>query len=186
MIVDDMTVVDLPEDIGAFDGLQRNQKVFVLHTVAKALLCQDEVPPQLTASIEAAVATVFDRARAMVSWECKGEFEASNDDFPEAPSWRELVRTACRETRIWDDVSDIDEDKAGDWDLLLECLEGRVLWDRDWEMEEQLDADPKATRRVKRELGIDDDYYVNVPPDPTDEEAEGLLVELHNLTAEAR
>ena len=94
--------------------------------------------------------------------------------------------TACRETGIYNDLSDFDEDSSDDWDLLIECLEGRVLWDRDWELEEQLDIEPVAGRRVKRELGIDNDYFVAVPPDPTDEEAERLLKELRELTREAR
>jgi hypothetical protein len=65
-------------------------------------------------------------------------------------------------------------------------LEGRVLWDNDWEIDVCLDADPDIGRRMRRELGIDDDYFVAVPPDPTDAEVERLLGELCELTADAR
>jgi hypothetical protein len=65
---------------------------------------------------------------------------------------------------------------------LFDCLEGRLLWARDWEMEEHLDADPEASRRVKQELGIDADYFVAVPPDPSEEECERLVGELRELT----
>jgi hypothetical protein len=35
---------------------------------------------------------------------------------------------------------------------------------------------------VKKLLGIDEDYYVAVPRDPTEEEMEGILVTLRGLT----
>jgi len=97
-------------------------------------------------------------------------------------SWRELVLAAGRETGISADMSDFNENDPDDWDLLLDCLEDRLLWDRDWEMEDHLDADPETGRRLKQELGIDEDYFVAVPPDPTDEECERLLGELRELT----
>ncbi len=65
-------------------------------------------------------------------------------------------------------------------------LEGQILWDYDWEMEEQLDAAPDVSQRLKQEMGINDDYFIAVPPDPTDEEAERLLLELRELMAAAR
>jgi hypothetical protein len=70
--------------------------------------------------------------------------------------------------------------------LLLECLEDRVLWDRDWETDEQSDTDPEVSRPVKKMLGIDRDYFVAVPPEPSNEEAERLLSELPDMTREAR
>ena len=39
--------------------------------------------------------------------------------------------------------------------------------------------------RVKKLLGIDEDYYVAVPPDPTAEEMEGVLITLKGLTQDA-
>ena len=70
--------------------------------------------------------------------------------------------------------------------VLLDFLAGRVLWDSDWEMDEQLDADPDAAGSVKDRLGIDRDYFVDVPPEPSDAEAERLLAELRSLTRAAR
>jgi hypothetical protein len=35
-------------------------------------------------------------------------------------------------------------------------------------------------------MGINVDYFIAVPPDPTDEEAERLLADLRELSAEAR
>jgi hypothetical protein len=58
-----------------------------------------------------------------------------------------------------------------------------VLWDEDWKDNESLSgADPKASQAVKKLLGIDEDYYIAVPPDPTDEEMEGVWAALRGLT----
>ena len=48
--------------------------------------------------------------------------------------------------------------------------------------ESLLEADPKASLAVKKLLGIDENYYVTVPPDPTDEEMEGIWATLRGLT----
>ena len=67
--------------------------------------------------------------------------------------------------------------------MLVCCLADAVLWDEDWrDNESLLDADPKASRAVKKLLGIDEDYYVAVPPDPTDEEMKGVWATLRGLT----
>ena len=185
MIVDNLSIVDGPFDIAVFDRLQRNQKIAVLHAMAKGLLCGQEPAPRLTAAIEAAVATVFLQSHAMISLELDDEFDELEEDAPPHLSWCELILAAGREAEI-DDLPSVTEDDPDEWELLLDCLEDRVLWDCDWEMEEQLDADPDVSQRVKREMGISDDYFIAVPPDPTDEEAERLLLELRELTGEAR
>jgi hypothetical protein len=66
--------------------------------------------------------------------------------------------------------------------LLIGCLEDHLLWDEDWDMVDHLDASPEVARRVKQELGILDDYFVAIPDDPSDTEAERLLAELVALT----
>jgi hypothetical protein len=122
----------------------------------------------------------------MISLELDGELdETKGASTPQSPSWRGLIYAASREAKI-DELPSITEDDPEEWNLLLDCLEDRVLWDNDWAMVEQLDADPEVSQRVKREMGISDDYFVAVPPDPTDEEAERLLLELRELTADAR
>lgn len=171
---------------GPLDGLQTNQKITALHTVARALLCEDEPPPELTATIEAATAAVFDRCSTMLAMEVLGDIDTEFDIINDHPSWQAMIRNACRETGIFDDLPEVDDDSFEDWDLLLECLEGRLLWDSDWAMDEQLDADPEAGGSVKALLGIDPDYFVDVPPEPSDAEADRLLAELRALTRVAR
>ena len=45
-----------------------------------------------------------------------------------------------------------------------------------------MDADPKTSRVMKKLLGIDKDYYVDVPPDPSDAELEEIISTLYELT----
>lgn len=180
MLIDTVIIEDEPLASGAFESLQRNQKVFVLHRVGRALLCEDEPPPKLTAPIEAAVAAVFGCVRSMVAMELSGELAAG--DTAGTPSWRQMVAGACRENSISDEPIDVEDDDADEWDILLECLEDCVLWDEDWAMEEHLDVDPDAADRVKRFLGIEPDYFVAIQPDPSDAEAETLIAALRSLT----
>ena len=48
--------------------------------------------------------------------------------------------------------------------------------------ESLMDVDPKAGRAVKRMFGIDEDYYVAVPSDPSAKEMERVWVTLRGLT----
>ena len=48
-----------------------------------------------------------------------------------------------------------------------------------------MDADPKASQAVKNLMGIDEDYYIAVPPDPTEKEMEGVWATLRGLTQDA-
>lgn len=187
MIVDNLTVGDLDFEITVFDDLQKTQKIAVFHSIARALLCKAESPPRLTATLEAAVSIVYEHVRDMLFQEMEPGMDEPIEGFEgQLPTWRERVLAACGELQLADDLPACDSEDCDEWDLLVSCLEDCVLWDTDFEMQEHLDADPDASRRVKGELGIDDDYFVAVPPDPTDEEAERLLLDLQMLTGEAR
>ena len=88
----------------------------------------------------------------------------------------------CRERGI-EELLDAQSDDLDEWEVLIGSLAGEVLWDEDWKDSESLmDADPRAGRAVKELLGIDEDYYIAVPPDPTEEEMKGVWVTLRGLT----
>jgi hypothetical protein len=167
------------QEFGAppFDNLQPNQKLAVLAEVSSALLQEDRPMPRLTAVREAAVAAVYEAIMIWVEMEIDQAAEGL-----ESPTWRELILAACRERGI-EELLDAESEKIGEWELLVCCLTDAVLWDEDWrDNESLLDADPKASRPVKKLLGIDEDYYVAVPPDPTDDEMEGIWATLRALT----
>ena len=58
----------------------------------------------------------------------------------------------------------------------------RVLWgDRDFEDEELvLGLDPAVGRHLKRQMGIDRDYYTDVAPEPTDEQLALIIKKLRS------
>ena len=163
-----------------FDTLQPNQKLAVLAEVGSALLQESQPMPRLTAVREAAVGAVYEAIMPMVEMEIDQPPEGH-----ESPTWRELVLAACREQGI-KELLDPASEELDEWDLLISCLTDAVLWDEDWKDDESvLDADPKASRAVKKLLGIDEDYYVAAPPDPTEREMEGIWATLRTLTQNA-
>ncbi len=92
------------------------------------------------------------------------------------------LSAACGERGI-EELPDAQSEDLDEWDVLVASLADGVRWDVDWkDSESLLDADPKAGRMVKSLLGIDEDYYVAVPPDPTDEQMEGIWATLRGLT----
>ncbi len=190
MLVDELVCDELLTDIQVLEDLTRNQKIATYHAVARALLNEDEPPPALTAVIEGAVASVYRQVRGMIMWELDnpdddGVADLGFGELPEAPSWRELAIAAGRQVGF-EDLPEADETDFDEWDLLIVCLEDRLLWDQDWEMVDHPDAPPEVASHVKQELGIQDDYFVAIPRDPKDAEAERLLDELRSMTEDAR
>ena len=187
---------DYDAGIAVFDALQRNQKIAVLHGVFKALVLENVRAPRLTAIIEGTVAVVFENINDQVETELacldeddevddEGLFSAGDEPRYDGPTWREQIHQACREV-IDHDLPEVASTDQAEWKFLIDCLSDRILWDQDWAMVGQLDANPELGARLKQELGVDEDYFVSVPPDPTDEEAERLLKELRRMTPEGR
>ncbi|MCA9124491.1 MAG: hypothetical protein H6822_24995 [Planctomycetaceae bacterium] len=186
---------DYTADITIFDELQRNQKVAVLLGISRALLRENVTPPTLTAISESAVAVVYGNIYDRIVEEIETTYaddgmvefaESGSNSESLAPSWRELVLAACREVTKLDDLPAAESSEAEEWEFLIDCLRDLILWDRDWQMIEHLDVPPETGQRLKEELGIDDAYFVWVPPDPTNEEAAEMVMELRYLTPEGR
>lgn len=137
--------------------------------------------PKLTAFVESAVATVYEFAKVQVHNEI---------DDPElrrgTPHWRRLVLEAAREQVARDELPDDTNGDKETWTLLVKCLAGCVLWDNDYEWQESLDLPPDESRHLRATLGMDDDYYTDVPQDPPDDQSNLYLDALMGLTADAR
>ena len=180
------TLVDMVRDdteglwhfgIPPFDNLPPNQKLAVLAQIGNALLCKDQPVPRLTAVWEAAVGAVFEAIRVMVEMEIDQPAE-----WQLSPTWRARVLSAARERQIEELLDPTSGDLDG-WEVLIDSLKGDILWDEDWRYAElHLDAPPDQGQAVKTLLGIDDNYYVAVPPDPSEEELQGILAILKKLT----
>jgi len=178
--------------IRLFDELPWSQRLVLLEQIATYLFTKTREPLELTAVNEAAIGALFEHIR----WEIELEI-VLRSDAPQQPDthWRELVSAAyedCfREERVdvtveeWDDFSRpdvISEDREA-WSDLVESLANRILWDRDFEMEDLfLDESPEKTEIMKQYLGIDSDYFAAAAPDAvTDEAMERVYERLEEL-----
>ena len=108
----------------------------------------------------------------------------------EEPSWRSMVLSAHHaifgELCATDDDPEFDDGsitrplatcrEMGEWESLIEHLTDAVLWDRDFEMADSfLDIDPGVSQQRRRLLGIDDEYFTRVAPDPRPDEIASLV-----------
>jgi hypothetical protein len=152
-----------------FDELTLSQRLQLLEQVAAHLLTATRETLELTAVCEAAVAAIFAHVLVEVDW------EIDNDDRP-TTRWRSLILAAYAECFGDDAEDDFQVPEAtsierSDWELLVECLADNILWDRDFEMEEFLDASPEMSAMLKEHMGIDEDYYSAPAPDTSSEAA---------------
>ena len=163
--------------IEPFDKLRQGQKLTLMAQAGAALLHSSTPAPKLTAGLEATVAAVYELVRELVEMEI-GEPEL--EDGP--PGWRELVLEACEERQI-DDLPVVASDDPDEWDVLVACLAGCILWDDDWRLSAApVDAEADVSRATRKSLGTADDYYAASNPDAGDEEAAAALDTLAELT----
>jgi len=181
MIVDHLSDDDWEFGVPPFDDLQRGQKLFALYRVARALLQPDEPPPELTAFIEATVAVVYQHVLDMVVQEIE-----EPEFVGHFPSWRKLVCAAARQDDDIEEIPDETSNNKDDWELMIECLEGNVLWDNDFEAQDRLDADPDTSSNLKQVMGISENYYTDVAHDPPDDQINIYLFALKGLTPRGR
>lgn len=181
MIVDMLADDDADFGVTAFDQLQRNQKLVVLYRSARGLLHPNEPVPKLTAVIESAVAAVYEFAKDRVSEEID-----EVDSLDDTSYWRDLTLAASHQELELDEFPERGDPDKDTWLFLIECLSGCVLWDNDYESQAILDLPPEESRRFRTKLGIEDDYYTDVPPDPSDEQINLYVDALIGLTADVR
>ena len=201
------------EDAWAFgvklvDQLKTTQQISLMKHIADALLTQTEGTPELTSISEAAIYTIYQT----LLYEIESEIEdvrlvdanvSSDDEW--LSDWRVLAWKAYQETGedieefYFDDASPIDnaqsdrvrDDKIQDencldmeeWRWVVESLADNVLWDRDFEMDEDfIDAEPERSQLIKTELGIDQDYFSAIAPDAEEHDVQTTLASLRRLT----
>ena len=181
------SAIDCDSGIAVYDALSISQRIAVLHDVAKYLLTDTDQVLSLSAELEAAVAAVFVEIRDNVAIEI---------DFPsinrgQALSWRAAVRHAyddlfsasesgLPDEFISDDLPLPSNRDMSHWEFLIEALSDAILWDRDFEMADSfLDDDPGVSHTRRRLLGIDDDYFTSIAPDP-------LTDEVHQIVSRTR
>ncbi|AGA26051.1 hypothetical protein [Singulisphaera acidiphila] len=179
---------DFETGVAIFDRLQPNQQIAMLLLVGKALRDKSEPAPDLTAMTEGTVAAVFEHLRREVGVEIDVEDDVRREGPESADDITRLRRrilTAyrkCRDFTGFKPPTETSRDKEP-WEFMLDCFAYRILWDDDYKAGAFfLDAEPAKGRAKMEMLGIDPDYFIDIAPDPTDEELESTREQLRELT----
>ena len=176
-------------EVDAFDLLAWQQRLAVLADVGDALL-RDDVPMMgLWAWNEGAVAAIFENVRQSIEFEMSSElFEVSRDGEPKV--WRELLLDAASLKAAREPVLRPGQpvpskyEQVDYWNYAVGLVEGEILWDADYEDAANfLDASPDHRRTMDVILGVGEDYFTAVPPDPTEAELPAIWRRLKTLTA---
>jgi hypothetical protein len=166
-----------------FDRLQARQKLALLADVGHHLLCSTDPPPPLTGTNESAVAVLYKVIEDWVNMEVDDE-DAIREMAGEDPfDWRRSVLAAYCES--CPDDTEVPAESCRDieeWIQLVECLEAKVLWDADY-LDEDLYADqsPEAGQCLKDQMGVPDEYFRAVAPDPTDRDLDVVRRRIRGL-----
>ena len=175
-------------DVRVYDELPWPQRLWMLVLVGEALLLEHLAPPEFTAAAEGTIGAAYRAMRHSVTMEIEianasPEIAAEIDIY----RWRRMI-LACFDPPV-DPEEGLPDNSCSDsveWEILLTCLEDRVLWDEDWDMPEHfLDVDPETSRERRRRLDISDDYYMATVFDPREDEVPGLWERLRALTQRA-
>jgi hypothetical protein len=189
LVWDDIEQADEEFPIGTsvavFDSLVSGQQLALLYVVGQALSDDSIEAPVLTAHNEGTVAAVFGVLRQYVEIECGHD---------EATTFRASILKAYIECE-GDEPAEPDDDPlpgpgckdVGEWHSLLEGLEGRILWDDDFEMGHlYLDTPPPLASKLMKDIGIPRDYFMAIPPDPSEAEVEKVRKGLKLLVERKR
>jgi len=177
--IDDMYGYDdYTSGVETFDRLHSPQQLALLAEVASGLLTENYPPPELTAVRAATVAAVYSIMVILV----ETEIDSEQFDDPERDLREQLLAVYGT-----DDVDGKLPEPAcvdiGQWEGMIEAIQGRVLPDEDWDMEDLfMDASPERSAAMKAMLRISDNYFTDVPPDPSAAELENIRVKLNELT----
>lgn len=193
-----------PTGVVPFDSLEPQARIVLLRDIVQALTDPAVPTPDLTAITEAAVHAIYRFILHEIGIEIDFRRDLSHGlrDLPslvgyDPCSWRKLVLAAYLEGRELDGDTDRDDeddedeenldpdnDDMDEWELRLECLADQILWDRDWELDQIMDAPPEEARLLKQHLGIDEDYFLATPARSTEAEVHEAVTFLRRLAGE--
>lgn len=176
-----------------FDSLQPTQQLAMLHTVAKGLLDSNAAPPKLTATCEGTIYAIFRELETLIEAEVGFEKQLTLPDH----RLRALARNAwiggCEpssEEAVLGNaeladytIPDLDCTDMEQWADFVELIADHILWDRDFEFEKLVgDASPDQAELLKRQMGIDDDYFSTVASDIREIDVQRISAQIRLLT----
>lgn len=158
---------DAEAGVAVFDRLTPEQKYHLLAEVTLALRDPDIPPPRHTAFNEGAIMAVF----RTLHGDLEVELDSSHT-MPDKPMTyvREALLAACADTEGRDEpLPNPNSTETDEWSSLLEEVEDRIFWDYDFAAGDDFLDLPSDDARVKlRAFGIDPDYFLSIPDDPTE------------------
>ena len=188
----DEFVIGLETGIAVYDACSLSQRIGLLHEVAKHLLTETDSAIALSAPLEATVAAIFVDVRDQVAIEI--EFLPQLLESEDIPTWRRMVLDAYQATLapedtehpVWLDIVEKlpseDERNIKQWEPLIDALSDAILWDRDFELADQfLDEEPGLSRDRRVLLGISDDYFTGIAPDPRSHELNRIATQTRRI-----
>lgn len=180
-----------------FDTLQPTQQMAILHEVAHGLLDPETPIVELTAVRESTVYAIYCELGSLVEIELEYS-QQSKLNFELRERIIQAYLATDEQSNQWDDdladtyaseldVPALDCEEIGQWNRVIEVLADRVLWDRDFELEEAFaDHDPEKIKVIKRYMGINEDYFAAAAPDASSNHYMKLHRELIGLTQNIR
>ena len=187
--INDPHVTEVP----LFNALQPTQQLAMLHEVSRGLLREDMPMPELTAIREATVHVLFRELVGLIECEIDLSRLENEPDYGLRSSvlavFQDLPQSDNPEiANEWNDeelrtLPPVECPEINEWNDLAESLADQILWDRDFEMESILvDQSPEKAKLLKSHLGITNDYFSLIAPDPGEEEFAKIQQELRELT----
>ena len=176
-----------------FDRLTWQQQFLMVEKVLTALLEPTIPTPPSTALMDATVAAIYAQLYTSVEIELDDARMDRDESLDEENHFevRQEILEALREPVDSDEPMEESPeggwptllcDEIEEWELAIESLRSRILADEDWQMETlAIDLAPDTSKSLKKEMGIQRDYFIDIPPDGSDEEAEAArwrIVEL--------
>ena len=174
--------VPIPTDINVFSSLSPDQKMYCLRVVTEALLVPEIEPPPKVALYEGTVAAIYEQLSRNLEDELYRQTEEQDAKAVDTFN-RKLLSDAATQLepdQVWPHPECVLEEE---WDQVITSVQFSVLGDYDWEMEvDFLDMKPQEAKMKKTMLGIDNDYYVAIPPDDAELDPESDLRRMIELT----
>lgn len=169
--------------VAVFDQLTAPQKLALLVDTCEAMTSPSIAAPKLTALNEGTVAALLQSFWNQLVAELDMCDDLEDDDYPFLECRRALLR-AFEDEEDPDTRSMLpyeDESDSEMWYDLFTLFESRFLDDTDYEMAALLDAPADKAEEIKAIMGIDDEYFVSIAPDPTQMEMHKVNQKLANL-----
>ena len=173
----------LNSGVPLFEAMSWQQQMVMVERVLKLLVDPTVHAEGSSALLDSTVAALYVELYRNIEIESDTErlAEERGWDFGEPPvrDWRRLVLQVLDEIDYEGERPRIDNTDRDDWVLPIQILKDRVLADEDYLMESlALDLPPETSFTLKDAMGIKKDYFIDIPPDVTTEQAEQARVEI--------